>query len=140
MKDEWLPESYTDHELSAKIEERCPKALDVRDERLPKSDTDEDACAKNLDLMSQGHSHNEVWSTTLEGAVNWKGSRIVHFGLNLLCEYKKRHSPMTNVSSFLSEGRNLRIINESIYSELGLANGISFPLPTTFLKQPIKMS
>lgn len=67
MKDEWLPESFTDHELSAKIEERCPKALDVRDERLPKSDTDEDACAKNLDLLSQGHSHNEVWSTTLEG-------------------------------------------------------------------------
>ena len=89
-KDEWLPELYTDWEFSAKTEELCPNVLNVKDERLPESDTDElDDSAKNVDLMSQGHSHNEMRSITLEGAVNWKGSRVVNSGLNLLSEYKR---------------------------------------------------
>ena len=89
VKDKRPSESYTDLEFSAKTEELRPKVLDVKDERLPESDTDEDVSAKNVDPISQGHSHNEMWSTTLEGAVNWKGSRVVNSGLNLLGEYEK---------------------------------------------------
>lgn len=70
-EDERLSE-YNDRGFSAKTEEVCAKTLDIKDERLSESDTDDDFSAENVELVSHGHSHSEMWSTTLEGAVNLK--------------------------------------------------------------------
>ena len=77
-----LSELYTDDEFSAETEEVCAKTSDTKDERLFESDTDEDFSAENVELVSHGHSHSEMWSTTLDVAVNLKETQIVSSGLN----------------------------------------------------------
>ena len=72
VEDARLSESYSDHEFFPETEAVCTKSMDTKDERLSESDTDDDFSAENVELVSHGHSHSEMWSTTLEGAVNLK--------------------------------------------------------------------
>ena len=69
--------------------------MDPKDERLSESDTDDDFSAENVELVSHGHSHSEIWSITLEGAVNLKETQIVNSGLNWLSELKKGRFPLS---------------------------------------------
>ena len=96
VEDERLSESYSDHEFFPETEAVSAKSMDTKDEWLSESDTDGDFSAENVELVSHGHSHSEIWSTTLEGAVNLKDTQIVNSGLNWLSELKKGAFPSSS--------------------------------------------